>query len=73
VDAHVYEPLLALDGSVSAEHGIGMEKKHWLGRGRTPQELQLMRQLKRSLDPKNLLNPGMVFDLNDEARNHDRP
>lgn len=62
VDQAVYEPLSAYQGSVSAEHGIGLEKKHWLNACRTETELALMRQLKRSLDPGNLLNPGKVLD-----------
>ena len=62
-DQEVYGPLIPIGGSVSAEHGIGLEKKAWLGTSRSTEEMQLMRRLKRSLDPKNLLNPGMVFDL----------
>ncbi len=62
-DHMVYTPLHGLQGSVSAEHGIGLEKKPWLGHSRTGAELALMRRLKRSLDPKGLLNPGRVFDL----------
>lgn len=62
-DQQVYAPLIPIGGSVSAEHGIGLEKKDWLHTSRTETELALMRQLKRTLDPKNLLNPGMVFDL----------
>ncbi|MEJ2575652.1 MAG: FAD-binding oxidoreductase [Gammaproteobacteria bacterium] len=62
-DEEVYPPLLPYGGSVSAEHGIGLEKKGWLGSSRSEEELALMRRLKQSLDPKNLLNPGMVFDL----------
>ena len=61
-DREVYGPLLEFGGSVSAEHGIGLEKKGWLGRTRSDTELALMRLLKRGLDPKNLLNPGKVFD-----------
>lgn len=63
VDAVVYAPLLHIGGSISAEHGIGLEKKGWLARSRSESELALMRQVKRTLDPKNLLNPGMVFEL----------
>ncbi|GGP19997.1 glycolate oxidase subunit GlcD [Thermocladium modestius] len=53
-------------GSVSAEHGIGLEKKQLLveefkARG-TPVNLELMRQLKKVFDPKNLLNRGKLFD-----------
>jgi FAD/FMN-containing dehydrogenase len=58
----VYGPLQAVGGSVSAEHGIGLEKKAHLHLSRNPQELELMRLLKRSLDPKGILNPGKLFD-----------
>lgn len=61
-DREVYGPLMDFGGSVSAEHGIGLEKKGWLASSRSEPELALMRHLKRSLDPKNLLNPGKVFD-----------
>ena len=62
VEAVVYGHLESLRGSVSAEHGIGLEKKAWLGHSRTPEELAVMRTLKRALDPKGVLNPGKVFD-----------
>lgn len=56
----VYGPLAAIGGSVSAEHGIGIEKRHWLPLSRSAAEIALMRQLKAALDPLNLLNPGKV-------------
>lgn len=62
VDAIVYGCLEGLDGSISAEHGIGIEKKSWLGLSRDDNELALMRGLKRLLDPANLLNPGKIID-----------
>ncbi|MFM0222746.1 FAD-binding oxidoreductase [Paraburkholderia dipogonis] len=62
LDTLVYSPLQALHGSVSAEHGIGIEKKPWLGVSRTPAEVNVMRLLKQALDPKGVLNPGRVFD-----------
>lgn len=49
-------------GSVSAEHGIGLHKKPWLAHSRQPEELALLRALKRTLDPKGILNPGKVLD-----------
>jgi FAD/FMN-containing dehydrogenase len=49
--------------SVSAEHGIGLEKKSQLSKSRSPAELALMRTLKRALDPRGMLNPGKIFDL----------
>ncbi len=48
-------------GGVAAEHGIGVLKKPWLHLSRTEQEINLMRQLKLALDPKNILNPGRVI------------
>ncbi|HXX70199.1 MAG TPA: FAD-binding oxidoreductase [Polyangiaceae bacterium] len=50
-------------GSISAEHGVGLLKKPWLGWSHTPQELAAMRAVKRALDPTNLLNPGKIFDM----------
>jgi FAD/FMN-containing dehydrogenase len=62
VEACVYEPLAAIQGSVSAEHGVGLEKKPYLGISRSEQEIELMRTIKRALDPKGILNPGKIFD-----------
>ncbi|MDG1709164.1 MAG: FAD-binding oxidoreductase [Emcibacteraceae bacterium] len=59
----VYGPLKDIGGSVSAEHGIGLEKKSWLAHSRSEVEITLMKSLKRSFDPKNILNPGVIFDL----------
>jgi len=61
-DKIVYGCLDGLGGSISAEHGIGIEKKHWLGETRSSAEIEMMRSLKTLLDPKNLLNPGKVVD-----------
>lgn len=49
-------------GSISAEHGIGLLKKPYLGYSRSPEELALLRALKRTLDPKGILNPGKIVD-----------
>lgn len=48
-------------GSVSAEHGIGVLKREYLHYSRSPEELALMRRLKRALDPGGILNPGRVI------------
>jgi glycolate oxidase subunit GlcD len=50
-------------GSISAEHGIGLLKKAFLGFTRSEAELAVMRSVKRALDPANILNPGKIFDL----------
>ena len=49
-------------GSISAEHGIGLLKKDYLGYSRAPAEIALMRAIKRALDPQGLMNPGKVLD-----------
>jgi FAD/FMN-containing dehydrogenase len=61
VEDLVYRPLAAIGGSVSAEHGIGLEKRDYLPLSRTAAEIATMRTLKRALDPKGILNPGKVF------------
>jgi len=59
-DRCVYDPLRQYGGSVSAEHGIGLEKLSWLPHSKSAAEIELMRALKRTLDPNNILNPGRV-------------
>jgi len=61
VEDMVYRPLAAIGGSVSAEHGIGLEKRAYLPLSRTPAEIATMRLLKQALDPRGILNPGKVF------------
>jgi FAD/FMN-containing dehydrogenase len=61
VEDLIYRPLAQIGGSVSAEHGIGLEKRAYLPLSRTPAEISTMRLLKNALDPKGILNPGKVF------------
>jgi len=58
----VYQPLTALKGSISAEHGIGLDKKPYLHLSRTKDEIHIMKRLKQLFDPKNILNPGRIVD-----------
>ena len=57
----VYAPLKENQGSVSAEHGIGLHKKEYLYTSRSETEIEVMRSLKNLFDPKGLLNPGRIF------------
>ena len=50
-------------GSFSAEHGIGMIKKESLQKFKSINQIEFMKNIKRSLDPKNILNPGKIIDL----------
>jgi FAD/FMN-containing dehydrogenase len=57
----VYGELSPLNGSLSAEHGIGLEKRDYLQYSRNAEEIALMRTIKSALDPNNILNPGKVL------------
>ena len=70
VEAIVYGLLQKRGGSISAEHGIGLHKKPYLQISRTPAEFAVMRAIKQSLDPLNLLNPGKLFDIYPQPENH---
>ena len=61
VESVVYAGLPARGGSVSAEHGIGIQKKPYLSMSRSSEELALMRTLKQALDPNQILNPGKIL------------
>ena len=57
----VHEAAVRLGGSISAEHGIGIAKREALKTQKSAAELEIMRTLKRTLDPKNILNPGKLL------------
>lgn len=61
VSRGIYDLVHELGGSFSAEHGVGQSKRAWLDEYRGGPELELMRQLKKTLDPGNILNPGKVI------------
>jgi len=57
----IYEIVLRLGGSVSAEHGIGQLKVELLKQVKDPVALDMMRAIKAALDPKGILNPGKML------------
>jgi FAD/FMN-containing dehydrogenase len=61
VNRIVYDAVAALGGSISAEHGLGQLKREEAWARRDPIEGELMRALKRALDPQGLMNPGKVI------------
>ena len=61
INKFVYSPLKKLNGSISAEHGIGLDKKKYLGITRSYHEIELMRKIKKLFDPKLILNPGRII------------
>ena len=61
VDQIVHDLVYQLGGSISAEHGIGQLKREELLRYKSPLEMEMMRCVKRALDPQGLMNPGKVL------------
>ena len=61
VDRDLFELVRRHRGSISAEHGIGLLKRDFLGYSRTDAEIAVMRAIKAQLDPRGLLNPGKVL------------
>lgn len=61
VEEIVYSGLKHLGGAISAEHGVGLDKRDYLSYSRSETEIALMLTLKQALDPKGILNPGKVI------------
>lgn len=61
VNRQVHDMVNALKGSISAEHGIGQLKRDELLRYKSPVEIELMRSIKRAVDPRGLMNPGKII------------
>jgi glycolate oxidase len=59
----LYELTAALGGKISGEHGIGHKRKEYLGLFVSPDTIEMMRAVKRAMDPNHILNTGKIFDL----------
>ncbi|MEZ5558455.1 MAG: FAD-binding oxidoreductase [Pseudomonadales bacterium] len=61
ISPRIFERVAARNGSISAEHGVGLLKRDFLGYSRSPAEISIMRALKQILDPDQILNPGKLL------------
>ena len=61
----VFDLVLELDGTLSGEHGVGIEKRDFVDREIEPVTLALMKRIKKDFDPNGILNPGKMFPLDD--------
>jgi glycolate oxidase len=60
-EAELFRGVVALEGSITGEHGIGFSKMPYLGLELSPEVIQLMRRVKAAFDPRGILNPGKIF------------
>jgi FAD/FMN-containing dehydrogenase len=61
ISPDIFARVAALNGSISAEHGVGLLKRDFLGYARSPAEIALLRALKSVLDPSGIMNPGKLL------------
>jgi glycolate oxidase len=57
----LFQAVVALEGSITGEHGIGFSKAPYLGIELSPDEIALMKRIKHAFDPNGILNPGKIF------------
>ena len=58
----IYRDVAKLGGTISGEHGIGHKRKRYMELVMSNAQIEMMRNIKRALDPNNILNPGKIFD-----------
>jgi FAD/FMN-containing dehydrogenase len=63
VNTWVFETVQKYNGSISAEHGVGMTKRDYLHYSRSPQEIAVMKAVKAVFDPNGIMNPGKIFPV----------
>lgn len=57
----IFDLVIELNGTLSGEHGVGSEKRAYIGKEIDPATMELMKEIKRVFDPSNILNPGKLF------------
>ena len=63
IQRDLYELTVSLGGRLSGEHGIGHKRKKDLPMFLSGETIEIMKAIKRALDPNNILNPGKIFDV----------
>jgi len=63
VNTQVFETVQKYNGSISAEHGVGMVKRDYLEYSRSPVEIEYMKAMKAVFDPNGVMNPGKIFSV----------
>jgi len=58
----IFLAALSLGGVLSGEHGIGLEKQRFLKKAMDPAAIEIMKKIKKILDPNNILNPGKIWE-----------
>lgn len=67
IQSEIYALVYSLGGRLSGEHGIGYKRAALMAQYMDPIELKMMKAVKKALDPKNIMNPGKVVNINDEV------
>jgi glycolate oxidase len=67
IQGEIYALVYGLGGRLSGEHGIGYKRAALMAKYMSPIELHMMKAVKKALDPKNIMNPGKVVNINDEV------
>lgn len=61
INEQIHDLVISMNGSVAAEHGVGRLKRDLIARTKDPVELNLMKSIKKTLDPDNIMNPGKLI------------
>ena len=63
LEPFIFDYLKTINGSISAEHGVGVQKPQYLDRTQTKESIELMKQVKLTIDKNNIMNPYKIFNL----------